>query len=216
MRTTIYALFDPRSPEIVRYVGKSRRPRARLRKHLKPTGRDLATHRGKWIAKLLAEGVAPAMLVLARVPAEREDEAERAMILRMRAAGHPLTNGSLGGEGGALTPEAQARATATMRARGIRPPPMTPEQRLATNAKLSALRSDPAHNPMMRPEVRAKNAASQRRRHEALGHVAPPPRLKRGTPEYYAMVRERNRRSDTPETRAAIARALKGRPKPSR
>jgi hypothetical protein len=125
-------------------------------------------------------------------------------------------NGSLGGEGGALTPELQARATAKLREKirsgALKMPTMTPEQKAARDARLSALRSTPENNPMKRPEVRAKNAASQRARAAARGCV-PKVHLKRGSPEYYAMVAERIKATRTPEARAKQAEAMRGRPK---
>jgi len=117
MRSTIYCLVDPRQPDIYRYVGKTQsKTRERLRKHRQIRGREREkTHRGHWIAKIQSEGVEPNLVVLLRVKTEHENEAEREMIVRLRAAGHPLTNGRPGGEGGALPPDLLARALETKR-----------------------------------------------------------------------------------------------------
>lgn len=215
MRVSIYALIDPRAPNVIRYVGQTAKPRERLRKHLRAAGRDKPTYRGHWIAKLREEGVEPVLIVMVRVDVRHRNEAERHMIRQLRLAGHPLVNGSAGGDGGALNPEIQARVNAKLRA-GIRSgrykgPMITPAQAAARNERLSRLRSDPRHNPMKRPEVRAKNAASQRARAAARGYV-PKVTVKRGSPEYAAMmsVLVRARPKSVAEK---ISRSLTGRTK---
>jgi hypothetical protein len=217
MRTTIYGLVDPRQPDVIRYVGKTRQMLfVRLRKHCLVKGRERnGTHRGHWISALQSSGVQPVALVFFRVASKYEDQAERAMIVRLRNAGHPLTNGRPGGEGGALPPELLIRALATKRERraaGLYQNPVwLPEVREAVNKQISArMRS---HNPMMDPEVRAKNSASQRARHLARGYI-PKIRKARGSPEWLEMMRGRARElAADPLVRSAISIALTDKPK---
>lgn len=134
MRVLIYALIDPRFPSQLRYIGKTTQPRARLRKHVRAQGRDRPTHRGKWIKSILADGVEPQMIRLLMVKEKHANAAEREMIKRSLSVGHPLTNGSIGGDGGALMPEAQARATAKIRDHvktGKIKPPTRPEMKVS-------------------------------------------------------------------------------------
>lgn len=220
MRVTIYALVDPRKPSDFRYVGQTSRPAERLRKHRRCDGRDRPTYRGHWIAQLHHEGTQPDLVEILRVQARHKDEAERGTIRRFQAGGYRLTNGSAGGDGGALNPEIQARVNEKLRLAyregRLKPPRMTPGQRVAANALLSRIRSGPA-NPMKRPEVRRKNAESQRARALAQrGGVPLPVRLKKGTPEHVAM-RSALLAARSPEQRAItssrISAALKGRPR---
>lgn len=202
-------------PGVHRYVGKTRNPQERLRRHCKIQKRDRPTWRGKWLAKLLAENVRPIMILLVMVDAKHEDEAERELIRRLKAAGHPLTNGSDGGEGGRLHPEIQARATAKLKAMAasgeLQPPTMTPEQKAARDARLSALRRDPRFNPMKRPEVVAKNRATNEARLVAAGRKRPR-RNKRYSQEWWVCQHARLEKA-----RAALpvdpCAAQRGRPK---
>jgi hypothetical protein len=213
-RVTIYALVDPRIPDAIRYVGQTTDPNGRLRDHCKLSKRDRPTYRGHWIASLLADDIKPHLRVLLRVRPEHKDAAERDMIRRMRAAGCPLVNGSLGGDGGALNPEIQARVNAKQRERiasGLWKPVHVPaDQRIAVNAKIAASKIGD-RNPMRRPDVAAKNSETHRAKAAARGYV-PIVRLKRGTPEHSAMVSSmmKNR---SPEWRDNISSALKGVPK---
>jgi hypothetical protein len=56
----IYTLSDPRTG-VVKYVGCSRNPFARARQHFYSKSSPV----GMWIAKLLSEGVTPALTVVA-------------------------------------------------------------------------------------------------------------------------------------------------------
>ena len=97
---TIYALFDPREPALVRYVGKTEKTmQFRLSRHLAETRLGLKAHRFHWIASLLASGITPAIRLVAKVPASEWQLHERKWIKHYRNAGHPLTNGSNGGDG---------------------------------------------------------------------------------------------------------------------
>ena len=58
----IYALIDPRD-ETVKYIGKSKRPKARLREHIRRTY-DSNSKKCAWIRKLLKVGLKPYIKIL--------------------------------------------------------------------------------------------------------------------------------------------------------
>jgi len=67
-RKAVYALFDPRDPEVVRYVGLTCDPPQRLTEHIDGAkgsrwGSENAA-KNAWIAGLLADGVLPEMRIL--------------------------------------------------------------------------------------------------------------------------------------------------------
>jgi hypothetical protein len=119
-RVTIYALRDPRTRQ-VRYVGKAIDPRGRYRQHL--SGAQLSRYRSKknsWIKGVLADGLKPKLEILQIVAGDRANAAEIAWIAYYRAAGVRLTNGTNGGDGGAITdPDARARISAGNRGKKI-------------------------------------------------------------------------------------------------
>ncbi len=216
MRTVIYGLIDPRWPDVIRYVGQTTHSRAkeRLKKHRHGRPADAKTYRRHWITKIQREGVEPEMVFLIRVDSKHRNEAERAMIKRLKLAGHPLTNGTLGGDNGSLTPEVIARSLETRRynlVHGLyRKPVWKPETRAAVNAMIA--KRMVASNPMKRPEVKAKNAASQRARRKKPKYI---PLTKRGTPEWKEMRTALLRAiSADPQVRRKLSAALKGKPKP--
>jgi hypothetical protein len=96
--TVIYGLRCPIA-NCIRYIGKANDPQKRLALHLRnaPTARH---HCGKWIAKLLKQGLRPTIEVLHDVgPEESWEQAEIRLIAEYRAAGAPLTNMMDGGQG---------------------------------------------------------------------------------------------------------------------
>lgn len=98
----VYALYDPRSPEVIRYVGKTKHcAQARLRSHLKDTEH---THKARWLRKLACQGIEPALKVLEHAAPENLSAVECVWIEKLREAGHPLTNSTKGGESGPGAP----------------------------------------------------------------------------------------------------------------
>lgn len=88
-RTTVYALVDSRDPSIVRYIGSSLDPVARLHSHFStPTAAPYA-----WMRSVVADGGHVAMLEIAVVP-DRETaySIEEAQIAHHRALGHADLN----------------------------------------------------------------------------------------------------------------------------
>jgi hypothetical protein len=93
----IYGLYDPRTDEL-RYVGKTLTHLMRLRynSHIYD-GRNAKTHKGRWIAQLLEQGLKPDMKVLHKdLPSDEWQDLERELIAKCRDT---LTNQTDGGEG---------------------------------------------------------------------------------------------------------------------
>lgn len=67
--THVYHLVDPRC-RTVRYVGKTAKPAARLRAHIRESIEAQNTDKKRWIADLLAQGMEPVMVVVATCPNE--------------------------------------------------------------------------------------------------------------------------------------------------
>jgi DNA-binding transcriptional regulator YdaS (Cro superfamily) len=110
---TIYALADPRTSE-VRYVGKAVDPERRLQQHLSRF--QLSYYRSQknsWLMSLLDAGHRPTLHVLEMVDSQEANAAEIRWIAKAIEMGARLTNGTVGGDGGAVTdPAAKARIRA--------------------------------------------------------------------------------------------------------
>lgn len=113
---SIYALRDPRTLEL-RYVGKASDPAQRLRQHL--SSGQLNRYRSRknsWLKSLLAAGQQPYLEIVDEVEPEWANEAECYWIAWYLSQGATLTNGTAGGDGGAVTdPDARARIAAAHR-----------------------------------------------------------------------------------------------------
>lgn len=106
---SIYGLTDSQGQ--IRYVGKSKNPAKRLKIHLQPAQLSFRTRKNSWIKSLLGKGEKPGLVILSAVPEEEANDEERKFI-RLLAA-NDLVNGTLGGDGGAVTdPAALARISA--------------------------------------------------------------------------------------------------------
>jgi hypothetical protein len=110
---TIYALADPRTGE-VRYIGKAIDAERRLQQHLSRFHLNYhRTQKNSWLKGLLSAGHRPTMHVLELVDHQDANAAEIRWIAKATAKGARLTNGTAGGDGGAVTsPEAKARILA--------------------------------------------------------------------------------------------------------
>jgi hypothetical protein len=62
----VYHLLDPRD-RVVRYIGKTASPKARLAAHLKDAQQSQNTLKKRWISELLAQGLQPVMVIAATV-----------------------------------------------------------------------------------------------------------------------------------------------------
>ncbi len=87
MKTTIYALVDPRDLVTVRYIGQTSAPAKRLDSHCSERAHSA---KARWIQALKAEGLEPVLRVLAVVEAAHACLVERQMIEKY--AGHNLLN----------------------------------------------------------------------------------------------------------------------------
>jgi hypothetical protein len=97
----LYALYDPRALNDIRYVGiTSRRLTTRLGAHLVEARNNNQTHKARWIRKLLEENVNPHIELLDVLPTwEAACTAEIKIIAQLKELGFSLTNLTTGGEG---------------------------------------------------------------------------------------------------------------------
>jgi len=123
----IYILIDPMDNQI-RYVGKTSQSLGRrLSNHCRTDRRD-TSHKGRWIARLVRMGLRPIIQVLQYVDEPFWAQAEQYWIGHYRSIGCPLTNGTIGGDGGnTLTPAARAKLSAAKV--GVKRPPFSDEWR---------------------------------------------------------------------------------------
>jgi len=97
MNTTfIYILIDP-DTNLVRYVGKSNKPKRRYYKHCSRS--DKKTHKVNWINKLLNENKKPILEVIDEVPIEEWVFWESYWVSQFKTWGFNLTNNTNGGNG---------------------------------------------------------------------------------------------------------------------
>lgn len=96
----VYYLVDP-TDQRVRYVGYSRNPQKRYEAHVLQSLR-CRTHKETWIYSLIKRSLVPTLSV--RCIVHEADEAKRieiALIAMLKQQGNDLTNGTVGGDGGA-------------------------------------------------------------------------------------------------------------------
>ena len=105
----IYALYDPNTFER-RYIGKTKDPENRYKRHLYPNQLKAETYKNRWLRQLVKNNQKPIMAVLSEVNSCIEDvnDVERFWIRILRKTNR-LTNGTEGGDGGftgnSMTPE---------------------------------------------------------------------------------------------------------------
>ena len=123
----IYALRDPRSL-LIRYIGKSIRPRERVSNHLQDRS---VTYRTNWLRSLRTKKLRPLLEILEEVAQDCDwRERERWWIAEAKRLGWPLTNCTSGGDGVPdLPPEIRAKISATWIGRKHKP---------STRAKIGA------------------------------------------------------------------------------
>lgn len=92
---SIYVLLDPQTRE-VRYVGKTRNPKARLLSHWYSKSR---TYTSRWIQKIKANGLLPEMKIIESGLSESEwPDREKFWIQSYKESGSSLTNIAEGGK----------------------------------------------------------------------------------------------------------------------
>src|SRR3989344_4471150 len=97
MNTTfIYILIDPNT-KLVRYVGKSNKPKRRYYKHCSKSNKN--THKVNWINKLLNENKKPILEIIDEVPIEDWQFWEVYWVSQFKTWGFNLTNNTNGGDG---------------------------------------------------------------------------------------------------------------------
>jgi hypothetical protein len=67
--THVYHLVDPRD-RVVRYVGKTGKPQARLKEHIRESEERQNTAKKRWIHELLADGLRPVLVIVDSYPSE--------------------------------------------------------------------------------------------------------------------------------------------------
>lgn len=105
MKTYIYALVHPETKEI-KYVGKTDRPKARLREHItdsRKPGRK--NKREAWIKSLLNNELKPELIILEKVTKDEWKKKEREWIARYKGQLKNDTDGGDGIDGYKHTPE---------------------------------------------------------------------------------------------------------------
>lgn len=117
MKTYIYGLHDEN--DILRYVGKAQSPDKRFKAHISPGQlRRYRSKKNSWIKSMLASGNCPRMSILSVVDESEANQEEIRIIALMKDCGFNLTNGTDGGDGGAITdPAAKARFVEKMTGR---------------------------------------------------------------------------------------------------
>lgn len=99
MLVKIYALVDPRTPTEYRYIGVTKKKGIkRLHEHIADANRGVKSYRCAWIRSITSQGVRPEMVLLEVTFTNGVSEEVQA-IAKYKAEGHPLTNGTIGGEG---------------------------------------------------------------------------------------------------------------------
>lgn len=186
MTVFIYGLECP-VERVIRYVGKSTKPEARLRAHISSAQRGVYEHHtARWIRRLLEVGLRPALVILHEVQeGENWQDVERQFIASAAGRGWRLTNSTAGGEGlDYLNPEDEAR--------------------YRTNLKraMAAFNASPAGKARMRRMIEAAlEPEALARRNEAI-------RAAYENPEVIDRTRKANTEINArPEVKAARSRA---------
>lgn len=99
----IYGLVDPFTYQI-RYIGKSKNPINRYKKHLYPYYLKAETYKNRWIRGCLKRGEKPILLIICGINDKiyNINELEKFFIgIFKQIDGNRLTNGTAGGDGGA-------------------------------------------------------------------------------------------------------------------
>lgn len=99
LETIIYTLADPRTPENIRYIGKTMDClNNRLSKHIYESRKGAKHHRACWIRSLLKENIKPQIKILDIIQ-EEWSFWEKHYISLYKSWGFNLVNNSEGGEG---------------------------------------------------------------------------------------------------------------------
>lgn len=127
--TFIYALCEPAS-RVVRYIGKTDKPKKRIREHRACDKRCRSTRKIEWVRSLLRSGRHPEFIVIDEVPSDNWQHFERYYIQQAKDAGFDLFNLTPGGDGfgagedhpwhgGCHSAEVKARISAAHKGRSL-------------------------------------------------------------------------------------------------
>lgn len=126
---------------MIRYVGKTIRPKERFRSHLLCKGK---THRSCWIKSLVLQGISPKFEIIETITSPKPGEweqSEKFWIHSFKLMGYNLTNGTEGGDGlSNPTKEIREKIGSALRGRKH-----TPEQNAGHSAILRGRRHTPEH-----------------------------------------------------------------------
>lgn len=110
----IYSLSSSAEPDNIRYIGKAKDLKDRLRRHLgKYYLENEITHKNNWIKSELSKGNLILIKEIEEVNEENWIEREIYWISKFKDDGYELTNGTSGGEGIILTKEVIKRRNET-------------------------------------------------------------------------------------------------------
>lgn len=98
----IYSLSCPDTYS-VKYVGKSRNPAYRLRKHIEESKRGVNTKKCRWILGLIKNGKYPILNIEEITDTENENFWEKHYISLYKFLGFDLKNHTQGGDGGSMS-----------------------------------------------------------------------------------------------------------------
>lgn len=98
---SIYKLYDPREPNIVRYIGKTvKKLSNRLQEHITESKGFLNnTYKNRWIKSLLNNNIFPKIELVEIATADNWQEREKYLIAFYKTFTNKLTNLAEGGEG---------------------------------------------------------------------------------------------------------------------
>jgi hypothetical protein len=173
MEWSIYVLYDPREPDVVRYVGWTENVEKRKRSHVTRArnGRD-KTRCGNWKRSLLRDGLEPGFRVVETGSGGDWEEAERRWIAFYRATdAGKLTNLAEGGGGSKgctwkLTSETKERQRAAALGRT-----MSEASRLKSSVAKKGKKQSPEHVAKRAAALRGKKRSPEAAARSAAGHV---------------------------------------------
>jgi DNA-binding NtrC family response regulator len=83
MKFFVYGLADPRTSNLIRYIGKTHTPRVR---HIQHCAETATSEKGVWIETLRLEGILPQMIILAECPDEESALAKERELIGIHCA----------------------------------------------------------------------------------------------------------------------------------
>lgn len=97
----IYILSDPRTPESIRYVGKTveKRVESRITVHIGEAKSKHKCHKCNWLRTLIVKNIQPSYKIVDICDESNWIDFEKHYIAKYRIEGHDLTNATDGGEG---------------------------------------------------------------------------------------------------------------------